>query len=140
MVFLYTSIQICLVLVHCFKIWKNRLSSAISPNLTKRLKRNTNFRCFREISKPYLTSLSDLNTVNTANHKRQLHKHCKYQNKDHKHLPSNIEWVTCSEYFGLGEARIIHFAQKLNDENVVVYACCCGNWTCLYNTHVNKIL
>ena len=30
--------------------------------------------------------------------------------------------------------KIIHFAQKWNHENVVVYVCCCGNWTSLYNT------
>ena len=48
-------------------------------NLSNRLKTNTNLRYFWEILKPYLPSLPDLNSVNTANHKRQFYKHCKCQ-------------------------------------------------------------
>ena len=48
-------------------------------NLTNRLKTNANFLSFRGISKPYTSSLSDFNTVNTANHKGQFHKQCKCQ-------------------------------------------------------------
>ena len=48
-------------------------------NLTNILKTDTNLRCLQEILKPYLTSLSDLNTVTTVNHKQQFHKHCKCQ-------------------------------------------------------------
>ena len=61
------------------------LSFAVPQNqvsLTNRLKinsTNVNLQCFREVSKPYLLSLPDLNAVNTANHKRQFHKHCKCQ-------------------------------------------------------------
>ena len=34
--------------------------------------------------------------------------------------------------------KIIYFAQKWNHENVVVCACCCGNWTTLCNAYANK--
>ena len=36
--------------------------------------------------------------------------------------------------------KIIQFAQNRNHENLVVCTCCCGNWTSLKNTHVNKIM
>ena len=39
----------------------------------------TQLQCFREILKPYLPSLPDLDTVNTANHKQKFRKHCKCQ-------------------------------------------------------------
>ena len=58
------------------------LSFAVSQNqinLTNKLKIKANLRCFREMSKPYLMSLPDLNTVNAVNHKRQFYKHCKCQ-------------------------------------------------------------
>ena len=45
-------------------------------NLNSRLKTNANLRCVQGISKPYLPSLPNLNTMKTVNHKRQFHKHC----------------------------------------------------------------
>ena len=75
---LHISMQIWLVLVHSFEIWKNIFSFTVLQeqiNLTNRLNANVNLRCFREISKPYLSSLFDLVTVNTANHKWQFHKY-----------------------------------------------------------------
>ena len=61
---------------------KDLIGLAVSQtqiNLTNRLITNANFRCCQEISKPHLPSLSDLNPENTANNKRQFHKHCKCQ-------------------------------------------------------------
>ena len=59
--------------LHSFAVSLNQI------NLTNRLKTNVNLGCLQEISKPYLPSLPDLSTVNTANHNQQFHKHCKYQ-------------------------------------------------------------
>ena len=46
------------------------LSFAISQN-------QINLTNTHQFLKPYLPSLPDLNTVNTAIHKQQFHKHCK---------------------------------------------------------------
>ena len=88
MVCLHTLVQIWLVLGHySFGVSKNEIS------LTNRLKTNTNFWCYQEVLKPYLPSLPDLNTVNKANYTQKFNKHCKYKNKDHRHLVSMIEDV-----------------------------------------------
>ena len=58
------------------------LSFAVSQNqinLINRLKTNANLQCFQETSKPYLPSLPNLSTVNTASRKQQFHNNCKYQ-------------------------------------------------------------
>ena len=79
--------------IHHCKYGQYQFILLTEPNQPNTLKPNTNLRCFRETSKPYLTSLPDFNTVNTANHKRQFHKHGKRQ-KQGPQTSRQQQWKT----------------------------------------------